>query len=285
MAPNGPRVFSKISYPQGIQAAAPSQASLIWHLTPRRRQNGRREGRDLRLPFRAIPTRVGKSGVPAGTSATYTGHPHAGGEIHFKHTPVFLDLGPSPRGWGNRESRSCRDRSNRAIPTRVGKSYRQLARRLFVAGHPHAGGEIGVVQEELSYIVGPSPRGWGNLHGSHDDLWWNRAIPTRVGKSGEVMMSIPKSTGHPHAGGEILERPWPVERVTGPSPRGWGNQEVIGFYINRTRAIPTRVGKSSVTRIGASPASGHPHAGGEIHVARAIARRVIGPSPRGWGNL
>lgn len=61
MAPNGPRVFSKISYPQGIQAAAPSQASLIWHFTQRRRQNGRREGRDLGLPFRATPTREGTS--------------------------------------------------------------------------------------------------------------------------------------------------------------------------------------------------------------------------------
>jgi hypothetical protein len=61
MAPNDPRVFSKISYPQGIQAAAPSQASLIWDLTPRRRQNGRREERDRRLLFRAIPTQVGKS--------------------------------------------------------------------------------------------------------------------------------------------------------------------------------------------------------------------------------
>ena len=60
-APNGPRVFSKISYPQGIQAAAPSQASLLWHLT--QKATAKRAAR------RPRPT------------TSFLGQPHASGEI------------------------------------------------------------------------------------------------------------------------------------------------------------------------------------------------------------
>ncbi len=50
-------------------------------------------------------------------------------------------------------------------------------------GHPHAGGEIVLHSGLLKFRVGPSPRGWGNQAGIKLYLSYQRAIPTRVGKS------------------------------------------------------------------------------------------------------
>jgi len=70
----------------------------------------------------------------------------------------------------------------------------------------------------------------------------------------------------------------------GPSPRGWGNPRQAMKKLLAKRAIPTRVGKSRRGLKRADLGSGHPHAGGEIVLARNLAHHFPGPSPRGWGN-
>ena len=98
---------------------------------------------------RAIPTRVGKSAVGGLSIDRVAGHPHAGGEIHSCGYSFGESLGPSPRGWGNPRGRSVRLGSSRAIPTRVGKSFHPRLELNPGAGHPHAGGEISGVANEL----------------------------------------------------------------------------------------------------------------------------------------
>ena len=93
---------------------------------------------------RAIPTRVGKTFFWFLQKQERSGHPHAGGENC--HGPCWFRFarGPSPRGWGKLTAIHESMRCNRAIPTRVGKTYENLFSPPCTAGHPHAGGENGV---------------------------------------------------------------------------------------------------------------------------------------------
>ena len=172
--------------------------------------------------------------------------------------------GPSPRGWGNLTKAINGANNIRAIPTRVGKSRHISVRLDYVAGHPHAGGEIPSFLRWLIQNFGPSPRGWGNLNVATTPKWSKRAIPTRVGKS------------------LVLSRLTLFGR--GPSPRGWGNRFPRSGQEATRRAIPTRVGKSLKAVLSKSELAGHPHAGGEIRFLVSFFYVVSGPSPRGWGN-
>ena len=213
---------------------------------------------------RAIPTRVGKSYAGDLFPDHQAGHPHAGGEIWFDPEKEHMVVGPSPRGWGNRNtsSRCCgrpgpsprgwgnpRDECEkslgiRAIPTRVGKSCRHRARSLRVPGHPHAGGEIAGMFGSPCLSAGPSPRGWGNQLVPPEFKFNRRAIPTRVGKSTRMVCGAGTTSGHPHAGGEIAITEPRDGDGSGPSPRGWGNRRQEVAHVLARRAIPTRVGKS-----------------------------------------
>ena len=73
-------------------------------------------------------------------------------------------------------------------------------------------------------------------------------------------------------------------RMSGPSPRGWGNLRRAVNCLAVERAIPTRVGKSLAMSLPGRLTAGHPHAGGEIALLRLLRSVTGGPSPRGWGN-
>ena len=171
-----------------------------------------------------------------------------------------------------------------AIPTRVGKSADGDLWDAHQAGHPHAGGEIDGIGRDDHPSCGPSPRGWGNQPAMPLPQVDTRAIPTRVGKSLATTREFSKETGHPHAGGEIRRSPKSARHGSGPSPRGWGNPPPPAPSTPRTRAIPTRVGKSTRDWFPPSQVPGHPHAGGEICRCPAPVNPAAGPSPRGWGN-
>ncbi len=134
------------------------------------------------------------------------------------------------------------------------------------------------------FTSGPSPRGWGNRGSPSARAAIVRAIPTRVGKSIRLARTPILTSGHPHAGGEIVETPQETQLILGPSPRGWGNPNRAILVRCVVRAIPTRVGKSRSRCPPHRKSSGHPHAGGEIRGKSNVPRSHHGPSPRGWGN-
>ena len=188
---------------------------------------------------------MGKSSEGRLAPLAPAGHPHAGGEICQKRTRANVHGGPSPRGWGNLMKLAKEGFPTRAIPTRVGKSSHTGTHADSPSGHPHAGGEIRSNLYRGITTAGPSPRGWGNLGGRAENRRSQRAIPTRVGKSFSSSSRARRGSGHPHAGGEIQELNAHGGRVTGPSPRGWGNPSGCGVFWLGQRAIPTRVGKSA----------------------------------------
>ena len=234
---------------------------------------------------RAIPTRVGKT-LPAVLVRLFmAGHPHAGGENVVWQTRRCFLFGPSPRGWGKPARNRGGGKESRAIPTRVGKTKRNAWMNRANAGHPHAGGENRAVFGASAHDIGPSPRGWGKHRENRPYSRRNRAIPTRVGKTGRCLSLRRQLPGHPHAGGENASELTGPATQRGPSPRGWGKRFFGSFKSRSGRAIPTRVGKTVMVRAGSASLAGHPHAGGE-NLPRFMNQCVaIGPSPRGWGKL
>ena len=163
-------------------------------------------------------------------------------------------------------------RANRAT---TAKPITTRARRTSVANH---GGLVSCTPP------GP-PRGWGNPCPGRAVRPTLRAIPTRVGKSTRLPSGGRRTTGHPHAGGEICQESAGHPHPHGPSPRGWGNPDDAGDDLHGLRAIPTRVGKSCKASSTKPARAGHPHVGGEIFDMAASVEPRSGPSPRGWGNL
>ena len=132
---------------------------------------------------RAIPTGVGKSIKRAAARTRATGHPHGCGEISRPTKSRSFMRGPSPRVWGNRAGVSGKSVRGRAIPTGVGKSRAIRATHRLLPGHPHGCGEIAGACRINIYLIGPSPRVWGNPARVVNFAEIERAIPTGVGKS------------------------------------------------------------------------------------------------------
>ena len=197
---------------------------------------------------------------------------------------VRRKYGPSPRVWGNLQNAGRGGCGFRAIPTGVGKSIEPPIIRHADAGHPHGCGEIFYVEKPILFVSGPSPRVWGNLITPGSDCPSRRAIPTGVGKSESPLAQLRKLAGHPHGCGEIAKFFQRVSGFLGPSPRVWGNHQTSGSKGVFMRAIPTGVGKSTMSSIGESVSPGHPHGCGEIDSTMGAIHLVSGPSPRVWGN-
>ncbi len=171
---------------------------------------------------RTIPTRVGRTQTNGTSTRPRADHPHTGGENFGLGRRVRSPCGPSPRGWGERLDQNFRDCQLRTIPTRVGRTAAGTGGIKLTADHPHAGGENmpSLIAEGVRY--GPSPRGWGE-HVRHRSRGSSeRTIPTRVGRTRYATKRKARRTDHPHAGGENRCPFRSTLRLSGPSPRGWG---------------------------------------------------------------
>jgi len=90
---------------------------------------------------RTIPTHVGRTHQLADGSGMAPDHPHARGENAAVRTAAELNLGPSPRTWGE-PGPGCRlVYSRRTIPTHVGRTRSISTEADDDADHPHARGE------------------------------------------------------------------------------------------------------------------------------------------------
>ena len=192
--------------------------------------------------------------------------------------------GTSPRGWGKPPSRIPGHLISRNIPTRVGKTSTDKARRGAKPEHPHAGGENFALPRGSAPPSGTSPRGWGKHEARCPRLADKRNIPTRVGKTLNTEFEPLVSTEHPHAGGENNLPLSMSSRRGGTSPRGWGKQPNLKKAATTVRNIPTRVGKTRNSPSIAALASEHPHAGGENDRNMDCWIWSSGTSPRGWGK-
>ena len=133
--------------------------------------------------LRTIPTHVGRTDYRQCLVGIRSDHPHARGE----NVSIFCNppapSGPSPCTWGELAHRERGLRSNRTIPTHVGRTMFFLRQAKPSTDHPHARGENPTPGEDYYTAIGPSPRTWGERRSSGKTRRPARTIPTHVGRT------------------------------------------------------------------------------------------------------
>jgi len=144
-----------------------------------------------------------------GTSITFNqsrlcleDHPHACGDKPDGNCQTCFDAGSSPRVWGQDVVFDAVKVFIGIIPTRVGTSEVGLGKSACRQDHPHACGDKVFVALLTGLFGGSSPRVWGQV--KHISYRCDRSgiIPTRVGTSVLVILSLLKPRDHPHACGD-----------------------------------------------------------------------------------
>ena len=105
-----------------------------------------------------------------------------------------------------------------------------------------------------------------------------------MGKTLWLVKSTGRHADHPHAGGENEEKPAPVGRDYGSSPRRWGKRHQADPVRGSERIIPTQVGKTLQELHRNDGGTDHPHAGGENWTKLSGVPGSVGSSPRRWGK-
>ena len=136
------------------------------------------------LDYRIIPTRVGTS---------------------FGEYIAGLDKkGSSPRVWGQGRCDIIEVADKRIIPTRVGTRIAGKEVCVCEKDHPHACGDKFFNSGQLGFILGSSPRVWGQVRICGGQSTWSGIIPTRVGTSCVYDAFSIWSEDHPHACGDKI---------------------------------------------------------------------------------
>ena len=132
---------------------------------------------------------------------------------------------------------------------------------------------------------GASPRVWGEPKPKTLIYLECRSIPTCVGRTLHRLRRGGGGTEHPHVCGENLALKHNVHYRTGASPRVWGEQNPRRLRFQKSRSIPTCVGRTRRRRSRDASASEHPHVCGENVKRAESSRNLRGASPRVWGEL
>ena len=150
--------------------------------------------------------------------------------------------------------------------------------------HPHACGEIHMIELQRHRHFGTSPRLWGDSTLTFDISTFARYIPTPVGRFPHCKKGTKKEKVHPHACGEIPATGVYFYVIFGTSPRLWGDSATAGYFFCLNRYIPTPVGRLPSPVSSSSFISVHPHACGEIKRLLLFRQSMGGTSPRLWGD-
>jgi len=145
-------------------------------------------------------------------------------------------------------------------------------------------GEMEIGSPSSRRFTGSSPRAWGNAGVGEIGFPFFRFIPTCVGKCSDRDRSRELHPVHPHVRGEMNCHASPARALHGSSPRAWGNGLYVWYRPGLCRFIPTCVGKWGATAPGGRPPPVHPHVRGEMIRHVIHSQRMLGSSPRAWGN-
>ena len=129
-------------------------------------------------------------------------HPHAYGDKSRTGKRPKVELGSSPRVWGQDFHLIMASDLSRIIPTRMGTSFRRSSRWYAPQDHPHAYGDKTISATVHCRSQGSSPRVWGQANWSDQRLREIRIIPTRMGTRGFPVRNAASVRDHPHAYGD-----------------------------------------------------------------------------------
>ena len=109
-------------------------------------------------------------------------------------------------------------------------------------------------------------------------------IPTRMGTRPSGISVDAKDEDHPHAYGDKFCLSNSALISSGSSPRVWGQVRSIRYFPDSVGIIPTRMGTSLQTCTKQAVNKDHPHAYGDKMSYDISPLRMLGSSPRVWGQ-
>ena len=152
--------------------------------------------------LRIIPTRVGTSIILSIIFLLPLNHPHACGDKTQIGYISMIELGSSPRVWGQDSNYIGNNSNRRIIPTRVGTRIQLQNSRRISTNHPHACGDKYACRGHTVFSLGSSPRVWGQVAPRAISKMLVGIIPTRVGTSNKSRVLNANNRDHPHACGD-----------------------------------------------------------------------------------
>ena len=155
---------------------------------------------------------------------TPTVHPHMRGAYGIPSRSVASLIGSSPHAWGllHYARRECV--LERFIPTCVGLTHRDPGRQTEHAVHPHMRGAYTLFQGGDIAASGSSPHAWGLRCRWSGYSAYRRFIPTCVGLTFGIPISVSNIAVHPHMRGAYQALCLQSHRHDGSSPHAWGLQ-------------------------------------------------------------
>ena len=150
--------------------------------------------------------------------------------------------------------------------------------------HPHAYGDKFLFANLATFIMGSSPRVWGQDYTVNPDLSNIGIIPTRMGTRFFTVASNYFLQDHPHAYGDKSIKVLKGCNTIGSSPRVWGQEEGTVVSAVDGRIIPTRMGTSCEFKTRRKVMRDHPHAYGDKASPNSGLVFGKGSSPRVWGQ-
>src|SRR5262245_58791706 len=124
------------------------------------------------------------------------------GEHAAKNAGELCPLGSSPHAWGTHMRHRSQLLQGRFIPTCVGNTAAVLRSATIIAVHPHMRGEHPILDYLDLAHAGSSPHAWGTPLPLATCLVHSRFIPTCVGNTISIVVSLKGNTVHPHMRGE-----------------------------------------------------------------------------------
>ena len=149
-----------------------------------------------------IPTRMGTSVFLLRWKSPKGDHPHAYGDKEIAMRLRTAQEGSSPRVWGQEICKLRRNSFRRIIPTRMGTSKIFDSTGNITWDHPHAYGDKFIFSFADFFLVGSSPRVWGQVIYKWFVSSFLRIIPTRMGTRGDKLGIMGDTGDHPHAYGD-----------------------------------------------------------------------------------
>ena len=125
---------------------------------------------------------------------------------------------------------------------------------------------------------------WGQGDLSEEEVEELGIIPTRVGTSPHPVQRCKARRDHPHACGDKKTTHADTRTDDGSSPRVWGQVFLPPYFTPFHRIIPTRVGTRDIGSTMRYEMRDHPHACGDKAFETVGQWKLVGSSPRVWGQ-
>ena len=230
-------------------------------LSPRGRGNRYSGHRTYRIR-RSIPAWAGEPwchGTDVHLSWVY---PRVGGGTNSRRTATGSGGGLSPRGRGNRTSRTVYPENTGSIPAWAGEpALRKIAVALFTV-YPRVGGGTSLEAWQPQSGRGLSPRGRGNPARRTQPRAPGRSIPAWAGEPQCRVVQVQVDTVYPRVGGGTWIVSEFMPRRKGLSPRGRGNPGDEPGHRAGPRSIPAWAGEPSAPHPSTAGRRVYPRVGG-----------------------